>query len=53
MVKLRLLLTLTKVRKSELSISQQEILHAIEIWIAEGSGWTIDKIDSNYSSFNL
>ena len=32
----------------ELSISQQEILNTIEIWISEGSGWTIDKIDSNY-----
>ena len=34
--------------ESELSISQQEILNTIEIWISEGSGWTIDKIDSNY-----
>ena len=34
--------------ESELSISQQEILNSIEIWISEGSGWTIDKVDSNY-----
>ena len=33
---------------SELSISQQEILNTIDIWLSEGSGWTIDKIDSNY-----
>ena len=33
---------------SELSISQQEILNTIDIWVSEGSGWTIDKIDSNY-----
>ena len=34
--------------ESELSISLQEILNTIGIWISEGSGWTIDKIDSNY-----
>ena len=34
--------------ESKLSISQQEILNTIDIWISEGSGWTIDKIDSNY-----
>ena len=33
---------------SELSIPQQEILNMIDIWVSEGSGWTIDKIDSNY-----
>ena len=33
---------------SELSISKQEILNTIDIWVSEGSGWTIDKIDSNY-----
>ena len=33
---------------SELSISQQEILNTIDIWLSEGSGWTTDKIDSNY-----
>ena len=33
---------------SELSISQQEILNTIDIWVSEGSGWTTDKIDSNY-----
>ena len=32
----------------ELSMSQQEILNTIDIWVLEGSGWTIDKIDSNY-----
>ena len=34
--------------ESELRISQQEILNTIEICISEGSGWTMDKIDSNY-----
>ena len=34
--------------ESELSISQQEILNAIKIWISEGLRWTIDKIDRNY-----
>ena len=29
-------------------MSQQEILNRIDIWVSEGSGWTIDKIDSNY-----
>ena len=33
---------------SELSISQQEILNSIDIWVSEGSGWATDKIDSNY-----
>ena len=42
--------TITKASKieSEQSMSQQEILNAIDIWVSEGSGWTIDKIDSNY-----
>ena len=34
--------------RSKLSISQQEILNTIDIWVSESSGWTIDKIDSNY-----
>ena len=34
--------------ESELSISQQEILNTIDIWISEGSGWTIGKINSNH-----
>ena len=34
--------------ESELSMSQQEILNTIDIWVSESSGWTIDKIDSNY-----
>ena len=33
---------------TELSISQEEILNMIDIWVSEGSGWAIDKIDSNY-----
>ena len=40
--------TITNEIESELSISQQKILNTIVIWISEGSGWTIDKIDSNY-----
>ena len=42
--------TITEASKieSELSMSQQEILNMIDIWVSEGSGWVIDKIDSNY-----
>ena len=42
--------TITKASKieSELIMSQQEILNVIDIWVSEGSGWTIDKINSNY-----
>ena len=42
--------TITKASEveSELSMSQQEILNVIDIWVSEGSGWTTDKIDSNY-----
>ena len=28
-------------------MSQQEILNVIDIWVSEGLGWVIDKIDSN------
>ena len=31
--------------ESELYTSQQEILGIIEVWISEGSGWTIDRVD--------
>ena len=42
--------TITKASEigSELSISEQEILNTIDVWLSEDSGWTIDKIDSNY-----
>ena len=42
--------TITKASEieSELSMSQQEILNTIDIWVSEGSRSTIDKIDSNY-----
>ena len=42
--------TITKASEieSELSMSQQEIPNTIDIWVSEGSGWTIDKIGSNY-----
>ena len=42
--------TITKASEieSELSMSQQEILNTIDIWVSKGSGWTIDKIDSDY-----
>ena len=42
--------TITKASEieSDLSMSQQEILNTIDIWVSEGSGWTIDKIDSHY-----
>ena len=29
-------------------MSQEEILNVINIWVSEGLGWTIYKIDSNY-----
>ena len=28
--------------------SKEEILAIIEVWISEGSGWTIDRVDHNY-----
>ena len=34
--------------KSELYTSQQEILGIIEVWMSEGSGWIIDRVDNNY-----
>ena len=45
--------TITKASKieSELSISQQEILNTIDIWVSEGSGWTIDKVNSKRLSY--
>ena len=45
--------TITKASEieSKLSMSQQEILNTIDIWVSEVSGWTIDKIDSNYINF--
>ena len=41
---------ITKVNdiKHELSMSRQEILNTIEKWVSEGSGWTINHIDSHY-----
>ena len=38
---------------SELSISREEILNTIDIWVSEGLGWTIDKIDSNNINNNV
>ena len=32
----------------ELNMSRQEILKLIDIWVSEGSGWVIDRIDSHY-----
>ena len=42
--------TITKASEieSELSMSRQEILNIIDIWVSEGSGWTIDRVESNY-----
>ena len=37
--------------ESELYALQQEILGIIEVWISEGSGWTIDRVDNNYINF--
>ena len=32
----------------ELNMSRQAILKLIDIWVSEGSGWVIDRIDSHY-----
>ena len=42
--------TITKANNIEhkLSMSRQEILHVIDKWVSEGSGWVIDRIDSHY-----
>ena len=32
----------------ELSMSRQEIINAIDKWVSEGSGWTIDKIGNHF-----
>ena len=32
----------------ELNMSRQEILNVIDKWVSEGSGWVIDRIDSQY-----
>ena len=29
-------------------MSQHEILYTIDIWVLEGSGWTTDRVESNY-----
>ena len=42
--------TITKADDTELelSMSRQEILDTIEGWLSEGSGWTTDRVESNY-----
>ena len=35
----------------ELNMSRHEILNLIDIWVSEGSGWTIDRIESHYINF--
>ena len=42
--------TITKASniEPELSMSRQEIINAIDKWVSEGSGWTIDKKDNHY-----
>ena len=37
--------------ESELYASQQEVMGIIEVWISEGSRWTIDRVDNNYINF--
>ena len=37
----------------DLSMSKQEILNVIDKWVAEGSGWVIDRIDSHYINVTL
>ena len=43
--------TITKVDdiEPELDMSRQEILNVIDKWVSEGSGWVIDRIDSQRS----
>ena len=31
-----------------ISLSKQEILNTIAVWISEGSGWTVESIDNHY-----
>ena len=47
--------TITKVDdiEPELSMSRQEILNTIDKWVSEGSGWVIDRIDSNCINVTL
>ena len=45
-------ITNTNEIESELYTSQQEILGIIEVWISEGSGWTIDRVDKNEINVN-
>ena len=37
----------------ELNMSRQEILNVIDKWVSEGSGWVIDRIDSDYINVSL
>ena len=37
----------------ELNMSRQEILNVIDKWVSEGSGWVIDRIDSDYLNVTL
>ena len=34
-------------------MSRQEILNVIDKWVSEGSGWVIDRIDSQYLNVTL
>ena len=47
--------TITKVDdiEPELNMSRHEILNVIDKWVSEGSGWVIDRIDSNYLNITL
>ena len=35
----------------ELYTAQQEIMGIVEVWISEGLGWTISKLENNYINF--
>ena len=37
----------------ELNMSRQEILHVIDKWVSEGSGWVIVRIDSHYINVTI
>ena len=41
-------ITNDKQRELALSLSKQEILNYVAVWISEGSGWAIESIDDHY-----
>ena len=39
--------------ESELNMSRQEVMNAIDKWVSGSSGWVIDRIDSHYINVTL